>query len=145
LAGVQLRTIRERLTRRSEALVQAVGVIFKNLYVKQMQCRDKTLIELEPCCAAANDFLRMSEKCEEILSEMVSECNLSPTAAEALEEQSAILLGLYSADAVFAAQKVHLYVFEPIEEAIGMEMFGEEWLKNFTQNEVRGTGAQFRS
>ena len=136
LAGVQLRTIRERLTRRSEALVQAVGVIFKNLYEKQIECRDKTLNELDLCCAAANDFLRMSEKCEEILSEMVAECNLSPAAAEALEEQSAILLGLYSSDAVYAAQKVHIYIFEPIEEAIGEELFGDEWLDNCTNNEL---------
>ena len=136
LAGVQLRTIRERLTRRSEALVQAVGVIFKNLYEKQIECRDKTLNEFDLCCAAANDFLRMSEKCEEILSEMVAECNLSATAAEALEEQSAILLGLYSSDAVYAAQKVHLYIFEPIEEAIGEEMFGDEWLDNCTNNDL---------
>ena len=94
LAGVQLRTIRERLTRRSEALVQAVGVIFKNLYEKQIASRNNFLQDFETCCAAANDFIRMSEKCEEILSDLVAECNLSPEASEALEEQSAILLSL---------------------------------------------------
>lgn len=62
LAGVQLRTIRERLTRKSEALVQAVGVIFKNLYEKQMTSRDLFLTDFETCCAAANDFVRMSGK-----------------------------------------------------------------------------------
>lgn len=136
LAGVQLRTIRERLTRRSEALVQAVGVIFKNLYEKQINCRNTFLHDFETCCAAANDFIRMSEKCEEILSDLVTECNLTPEASDVLDEQSAVLLGLYSNDAVFAAQKVHLYIFEPIEEAIGEELFGEEWLNELTNNEL---------
>lgn len=136
LAGVQLRTIRERLTRRSEALVQAVGVIFRNLYEKQIASRNSFLEDFETCCAAANDFVRMSEKCEEILSEMIAECRLSQTASDALDEQSAILLGLYSGDAVYAAQKVHIYIFEPIEEAIADELFGDEWLDELTNNEL---------
>jgi hypothetical protein len=136
LAGVQLRTIRERLTRRSEALVQAVGVIFKNLYEKQMSARDLFCTDLETCCAAANDFFRMSENCEEIVGEIMDECNLSPVATETLEEQSAVLLGLYSSDAVYAAQKTHVYCFEPIEEAVASELFNEEWLENLTHNEL---------
>jgi hypothetical protein len=136
LAGVQLRTIRERLTRRSEALVQAVGVIFKNLYEKQMSARDDFCTDLEECCAAANDFVRMSEKCEEIVGEIQDECNLSPVATETLEEQSAVLLGLYSSDAVYAAQKTHIYCFEPIEEAVATELFKEEWLTDLTNNEL---------
>jgi hypothetical protein len=62
LAFVQLRTIRDRLTRRSEALVQAVGVIFKNLYEKQTLARDGFCTGFEECCACANDFIRMSDK-----------------------------------------------------------------------------------
>jgi hypothetical protein len=53
-----------------------------------------------------------------------------------LEEQSGALLGLYSSDAVFAAQKIHLYVFEPIEEAISEELFGTEWLDELTHNDL---------
>jgi hypothetical protein len=136
LAGVQLRTIRERLSRRSEALVQAVGVIFKNLYEKQIGSRDNFLLDLETSCAAANDFIRMSEKCEEILGELQAESMLTTASAEVLEEQSAILLGLYSSDAVYAAQKVHVYIFEPIDEAISGELFGEEWLNELTGNEL---------
>jgi Exocyst complex component Sec6 len=135
LAGVQLKTIRERLTRRSEALVQAVGVIFKNLYEKQIACRDQFCTDFETCCAAANDFVRMSEKAEVIVDDIKEECNLSPEAEETLEEQAAALLGLYSGDAVYAAQKTHVYIFEPIEEAIFDELFGPEWLNDLTQNE----------
>lgn len=136
LAGVQLRTIQERLTRRSEALVQAVGVIFKNLYEKQIACRNNFLMDFETCCAASNDFIRMSEHCEEILSDLIDECNLAEEASDQLDQQSGVLLGLYSGDAVFAAQKVHLYVFEPIDESISEELFGEEWLNELTTNEL---------
>ncbi|KAG7343804.1 exocyst complex component Sec6 [Nitzschia inconspicua] len=136
VAGVQLRTIQERLTRRSEALVQAVGVIFKNLYDKQIKYRNNFLHDFETCCAAANDFIRMSEQCEEMIADLMAECNLSQEASEQLEEQSSVLLGLYSGDAVFAAQKVHVYIFEPIEEAISEELFSEEWLNELTGNEL---------
>jgi len=136
LAGVQLRTIRERLTRRSEALVQAVGVIFKNLYEKQIACRNNFLQDFETCCAASNDFIRMSDNCEEILADLIAECNLTEEAQNQLDEQSGVLLGLYSGDAVFAAQKVHIYIFEPIEESISEELFGEEWLTELTNNEL---------
>jgi hypothetical protein len=136
VAGVQLRTIRERLTRRSEALVQAVGVIFKNLYEKQIECRDRFCIDLETCCAASNDFIRMSEKCEELVEEIKEECNLTKEGTATLEEQTAALLGLYSGDAVYAAQKTHLYCFQPIEEEVADELFGEEWLDVLTNNEL---------
>jgi hypothetical protein len=136
LAGVQLRTIRDRLTRKSEAMVQAVGVIFKNLYEKQISSRDNFCTDFETCCAAANDFIRMSEKCEEIIDEIKSDSQLSRGSTETLEEQSAAILGLYSGDAVYAAQKTHLYCFEPIEEAIAVDIFGAEWEKNLTGNEL---------
>jgi hypothetical protein len=113
-----------------------VGVIFKNLYEKQIAARDDFLNDLEECCAASNDFVRMSEKCEEIVGEIQDECNLSPEATETLEEQSAALLGLYSGDAVYAAQKTHIYCFEPIEEAIAGELFGPDWQDQLTHNEL---------
>jgi hypothetical protein len=136
LASVQLRTIRERLTKRSDAMVQAVGLIFKNLYEKQIGSRNTFLQDFETCCAAANDFIRMSDNCEEILTNLIEETNLSEASTEILEEQSGALLGLYSSDAVFAAQKIHLYVFEPIEEAISEELFGNEWLDELTHNDL---------
>ena len=136
LAGVQLRTIRGRLTRSSEALVQAVGVIFKNLYEKQIKCRNQFFVDFESCCAAANDFLRMAERCEEVLAELLSECNLSTTATLVLEELLASLVGLYSNDALFAVQIIHVYIFAPIEKAISHELFDSEWLNICTHNEL---------
>jgi len=66
----------------------------------------------------------------------VAECNLAKEAQDALDEQSSVLLGLYSGDAVFASQKVHIYIFEPIDEAISEELFSEEWLNELTGNEL---------
>lgn len=129
LFGVQLRTIRERLTSRSEALVQAIGLIFKNLYEKQIACRNSFLLDFETCCAASNDFLRMSEKCEETLDELVAECDLRPADIEVLNETCTVLLGLYSSDAIFAAQKIHLYIFEDVEKAIAKNLFKDEWVE----------------
>lgn len=139
LAGIQIRTIRERLTRKSEALVQSVGVILKNLYDVQNKARDRFLKDFESCCAASNDFLRMSEKCDSIVSEIRAETTLSPIVMESLEEQAAALIGLYSADAVYAGQSTHVYIFEPIEEAIAADLFGTDWLDDLTHNQLAWT------
>ena len=111
-------------------------MIFKNLYEKQISSRERFCTDFETCCAASNDFVRMSEKCEEIVEEIKDECKLTPEATETLEEQTAAILGLYSSDAVYAAQKTHMYIFEPIEDAIFEDMFGEEWLNELTHNEL---------
>jgi len=136
MVTVQLNTIRERLTKKSDAMVQAVGLVFKKLYEKQIESRNTFLEDFETCCAASNDFIRMSDQCEEIVNDLMEETNLSESSTEVLEEQSGALLGLYSSDAVFAAQKIHVYVFEPIEEAIADVLFGKEWLNELTHNDL---------
>lgn len=136
LVGVQLRTIRERLTKRSEVLVLAVNVIFSYLRMKQLECRGDFLTDLECCCAAANDFIRMSDQCEEILADLESASSLSKESHDILAAQSNELLALYSSDAVFAAQRVHIFIFEPIEEEIGTALFGAEWEESLTHNEL---------
>lgn len=107
-----------------------------------MKAREIFCTDLETCCAASNDFIRMSDKCEEIVEEIQEECNLSAKATETLEEQAAALLGLYSSDGVYAAQKTHVYIFEPIEEAVGEQLFGDEWLNELTHNELAQTLVQ---
>lgn len=101
-----------------------------------MLARDLYLVDFETCCAASNDFLRMSDKCEEIVAEIQGECTLSESATVTLEEQAAAILGLYSSDAVYAAKKTHVYCFEPIEGAISNELFGPEWETELTNNEL---------
>merc|ERR1719491_573813 len=135
LAAVQLRTIRERLTRKSEALVFAVNLIFGRLRNKQIHARDKFLQDLESCCAAANDFQRMAEQCEDVLQELLDHCDLPQESIKALEQSCAELVSLYSADAVFASQKTHMYIFKPISEAISDDLFSLKWENDSSNNE----------
>lgn len=110
--------------------------MFKHLYEKQTTSRDNFCSDFETCCAAANDFLRMSDKCEEIIEEIKRECKLQPHDEDVLDEQTAALLTLYSSDAVFCAKKTHIYCFQPIEEAIANELFSLEWEQELTHNEL---------
>jgi len=136
LASVQVATIRERLSRKSDALVMSVCIIFSHLRTFQMQYRDQFLIDLESCCAAANDFQRMSEKCEDLLQEVISDCNFPEESLRTLQESANEVLNIYSADAVFAAQSAHRYIFEPIGEAIGNSLFAPDWENKLTHNEL---------
>jgi hypothetical protein len=68
--------------------------------MKQLECRDDFLTDLECCCAAANDFIRMSDQCDEILADLESASSLSKDSLDTL------------------AQHVYVYIFEPIEEEI---------------------------
>ena len=139
LAGIQLRTIRERLTKKSDALVMAVCLIFSQLRAQQLQSRDKFMRDLETCCASANDFQRMSEKVEDVVQELIDHSELPETSVQMLEDSCGALVSLYSGDAVYAAQRAHCFIFEPIEEAIGRDLFGRKWEVELTHNELAMT------
>ena len=111
-------------------------LIFSMMRSKQIHARDRFIQDLETSCAASNDFARMGERCEESLQELIDECEFSEEAQQMLEVSCNELLSMYSADAVYAAQSTHIYIFEPINEAIGNELFGEDWEQNLTQNEL---------
>lgn len=135
-----LKTLRERLTRKSEAMIQLVGIVFKALYEAQLAYRDHFLVDFECCCAGANDFVQMSDKCEDIVDEIRQECTLNDKANEALDQVSGALLGLYTSDAVHAAQKVSVYIFQDIADAeeITPLFFTVEWLDEMPDNELAG-------
>lgn len=125
-----------------EDLVQAVGDILEHLYTAQIQFRDTFLTDWEACCAAANDFLRMGELLENILTKHLllwSQDDNNNTQTAALEQKTAMLLGLYSRDAVFAAQTIHSFIMTTIEEAISEDLFGKAWLHDFTENQFAWT------
>ncbi len=136
LVGVHLRTIRERLTKKSEALVMTVCLIFSQLRAKQMTYRDKFLTDLDTCCAAANDFQRMSEQCEDLLHDIVDKGEFTGKSMETLEESCDALVSLFSGDAVYAAQMAHTYIFKPIWEEISDEIFGIKWETELTHSEL---------
>ena len=129
LAGVQLRTIRERLTKKSTVLVDASSMVFRLMQLKQRETRDQFLVDLETCCAASNDFVRMTDQAEIVLTDLESTTDLSNENRGTLEEVANELMRQYSNDAVYAAQSVHKYVFQPIEEELADHLFQEEWEK----------------
>lgn len=136
--SLQVKTLRERLTRKSVAMIQLVGVIFKALYDAQRAHRDHFLDDWECCCAGANDFVQMSEKCEDIVQDIRVECILTPVESETLDNQAGRLLGLYMSDAVYAAQKVSYFLFQDIYESeeITPVLFSVAWLDEMQSNEV---------
>jgi hypothetical protein len=126
--------------------VHGLVAILKHLFELQIQNRDTFLVDFETCCAASNDFLRMGDTLEEIVREQqvcVDNTNSSSSSqtqpGAALEEQAGLLLMLYSRDAIFAAQKIHLPIMDTIEEAISEQLFGKEWLHDLTRNELAMT------
>eukprot|EP00581_Thalassiosira_minuscula_P007298 CAMPEP_0183702610 /NCGR_PEP_ID=MMETSP0737-20130205/656_1 /TAXON_ID=385413 /ORGANISM="Thalassiosira miniscula, Strain CCMP1093" /LENGTH=1434 /DNA_ID=CAMNT_0025929245 /DNA_START=697 /DNA_END=5001 /DNA_ORIENTATION=- len=135
-SSVQLRTIRERLSKKSDALILAVCIILSHMRSKQIHARNNFLQDLETCCAASNDFTRMSEKCEDMISELMSQCEFSEDMVATLEASSNELMGVYSSDAVYSARSVHIYVFDPIEEEIGIRLFEEDWEENMVDNDL---------
>ena len=135
-SSVQLRTIRERLSKKSDALILAVCIILSHMRSKQVHARNNYLQDLETCCAASNDFTRMSEKCEDTIAELMSQCEFSEDMIATLEASSNELMGVYSSDAVYSARSVHIYVFDPIEEEIGIRLFESDWEEAMVDNDL---------
>ena len=78
----------------------------------------------------------MSEKCEVMVSEVVSQCEFSEDLIAKLETSSGDLMGVYSSDAVVSARSVHIYVFGPIEDEIGVKLFEEDWEEAMVNNDL---------
>ena len=132
---LHLRTVRERLSNESDVIIMSACLIFSQLRQKQIRFRNNFVTSFESCCAAANDFQRMSEQCESIVSDLQSICG-EETKKTMLQENCDALVSLYSGDAVFAAQKTQYYIFEPIWTNIANDYFGFKWEVDFTYNEL---------
>lgn len=161
---------------------ESMSIFMNQLRSKQTQYRYLFLDQsLEWTMAAANDFLGLSDQCEERIHRLQQELyqkrsnpfrNLSnstprPTLEkereeddeedqndtrtehckkneeyhqddfleELLENSIQELLILYSKDAVYAAQSIHMYVLEPIQTQIGPKLFTREWEELSTHNQ----------
>jgi hypothetical protein len=78
----------------------------------------------------------MSEQAEDLLAEIQDEDQLNEKSQQTLQASSEELFSLYSNDAVYAAQCVHIYIFEDISDAIEEELFGKQWEEELTRNEL---------
>lgn len=123
-------------------LLEAVNLIIRNLGIKQIHFREKFLTEMESCCAAANDFYRMMEHAEDVIVSLHSKYRRlkwtedDPRVATVNQEVDS-LLQVYCNDAVYAAQRAHLFVCSTIQQStIPKDLFSLEWENKFTHSEV---------
>eukprot|EP01083_Nonionella_stella_P019568 54340_1 len=115
----------------------AVCLIFSQLRAKQLSSRDRYLKDLETCCAAANDFQRMSEQVEDVVQDLIDQSDLfSSGGMKMMEDSCGALVALYNRDSVFAAQRAHSFILEPIWNAISDDLFGPNWEVELTHNEL---------
>lgn len=126
----------------------AVHAIFKVLFEAQVDYRDCFLSDLERCCAAANDFHRLSDWLKEWAQELNDahpylklvvkpgksdrSINLEPNQVEVGE-----LLQLYAADSTYAAQMTYGFAMESVlDSEVKADLFGSRWESKYTSNEV---------
>ena len=138
LARVQLETISERLPKESAVLVDAASMVFYQMQLKQRRDRDLFLVDLETCCAAANDLTRMAEQAEQSLTIFQETSGLSMESMATLETITDELIRQYSNDAVFSAQAVHVFIFDTLEDELAGKLFEFEW-EDKTYNEMAMT------
>ena len=126
-------------SKESEAFILAVNQIFSRLRSRQLSSRNRFLGDFEACCAAANDFIRLGENCEDVMSDILSSVKVEEKSQEMLDNCLSEVLSLYSQDAMFAAQCCHLYIFEPIIDAVAPNLFGPDWENRMTSNQYAVT------
>jgi hypothetical protein len=114
--------------------------LFWNLRELHVEYRDTFLVDLERCCATANDFYRMMETTEEFwatLEQTYSSLGGSGASVIHLKDQVNDLVALYTSDAVYAAQRAHTFVVREINQSsIPSQLFSRDWEDVFTSNEV---------
>lgn len=127
-----------------DTLTEALHCILRNLWYKQIHFRNQFLDDFEGCCAAANDFFRMMERTEDLVSKirlqyphlLLSE-DVNSGHKTDHEREASDLLSLYAADAVYAAQMSHSFVLEAIDDSsIEIELFDRDWEDRYTHNEI---------
>eukprot|EP00567_Pseudictyota_dubia_P008394 CAMPEP_0197439084 /NCGR_PEP_ID=MMETSP1175-20131217/5895_1 /TAXON_ID=1003142 /ORGANISM="Triceratium dubium, Strain CCMP147" /LENGTH=887 /DNA_ID=CAMNT_0042968917 /DNA_START=80 /DNA_END=2743 /DNA_ORIENTATION=- len=154
LISTQLRTICDRLPLSSEVLPTVIFVILSSIRDVQLREGGNRMEGFRRCCAAANDYERMSEGWEAITSGILQAylpqfeganehskpgSSNRGEARVALEEASSELIRVFTSDAVRAAKSLIIPVFEPIRSAIEQRLFSIEWEENYTQNELTKT------
>ena len=125
-------------------LMDGLLSIIRNLWYKQTHFRNTFLITLESCIAAANDFLRMIEKVDDLLYSMAKryphlewEGPKLDVTTSVLRREAADLISLFGSDAVYAAQRTSTFIFQTIQQSeIKQDLFGKEWEDKLVHNQV---------
>lgn len=123
----------------SDIYIEAVSSILHALYVRQIASRDTFLIDLEGCCAAANDFCRLSESLEEWADEIWCQSRQrfetpssdgSPYSIGLMQEKELPdLIRLLVSDADYAVRLSCRFALDEEEllESGALGLFGREW------------------
>mmetsp|Transcript_14069 Transcript_14069/g.21029 ORF Transcript_14069/g.21029 Transcript_14069/m.21029 type:complete len:610 (+) Transcript_14069:265-2094(+) len=136
IISAQIWTMQSRLSgSSSSAFIIGVCLTFSRLREKQLDSRDIFFTDLDSCCAAANNFLRISEKLEELFRELIQLGDMSGNAINMLEGCRGDLVSTFCNDAVYSAEKAHSYIFQPIRKSLSEKIFDHAWL-NLTHNEL---------
>lgn len=126
------------------------GMLHVIFALKQLQLQNRLLLvtTLFDTCAAANDFLRMSESMEVFQNELVAQHSFlkqqpnndeetgNPLVSKLLREMKA-LVAAFSQDAVMAAERTQIFIIRDIQTtSIATDFFSSNWEDEWTQNEV---------
>ena len=127
-------------------LLESLLSVIRNLTLKQLQFRDHFLIDMESCCASANDFYRMMENAENLISSMEEKYTSLRRNWLHIDDNSRLsqlyreiddLLHVYSNDAVYATERANLFVLSTIQQStIPKDLFSKDWETKFTHNEI---------
>jgi hypothetical protein len=125
--------------------------ILRIINFKQMHYRESFLDDMESCVAASNDFLRMSERTENMMRDVrkrypqlgwgnsnnetiLSEWDVT---TGLVEQEASNLLDRFGADAVLASQRSVIHLIQSIHESdIPLQLFSRLWEDELTHNEV---------
>jgi hypothetical protein len=125
---------------RSGAVVYADGLahVLRSLQQTHINCRLLFLSTLADCCAAANDFRRMSDSMERFAASALTMFPCLPNESlEALQQRAGDLVTVFSQDAVFAAERTQLFMMREVNAtSIGTDYFSSAWEDDWTNNEV---------
>jgi hypothetical protein len=126
-------------------LADAILSILRNLWQKQTHFRNTFLKDWEYCIAAANDFLCMAEKLEDLMQSLVehyphlvwTEDNKGDTTTSVVRREASDLISLFSNDAVHASQRAVAFIMQSIQKSdIPSQLFSHEWEDRLVHNEV---------
>ena len=117
----------------TDLIVDVYRVIFYEVRTTQNNMLPLFVHSMDGCCAAANDFFRMSNKLETFCDSLVLEHNLP----REVREDGMDLVAKMSQTAVYAAERVQVFYIREINQtAIPLNFFSPAWEEDWTHNEV---------
>lgn len=115
------------------------GILFilESLRDHQIHHRPIYLTTLQDACAAANNFLRMSERMEGFVRDLVP-IMMQPDDVLPLQNAGEALVNQFSQDAVLAAERAQIFILRDVQQqtTIPKDLFGRRWEDDWTHNQV---------